>query len=183
MSAQQYLDMDRMAGVKHEYVDGVAYAMAGGTSTHNQLSARVIALLVNSLQGTACRVFSSDMRVQVEENRFFYPDATVGCDPRDAGPGIDILSYPKAIVEVLSRSTEPYDRGQKFEMYRGRDSLQDYVLISQREPVVDVFHRTGGEWVRHTYGQDDEVELPSIGIRFRVQEVYSGIQLPDATAT
>lgn len=178
MSVQQYLDMDRSAGVKHEYVDGVAYAMAGGSKAHNQLGAVVIFLLNQCLRGSECRVYSSDMRVKVDETHFFYADATVGCDTRDLGPG-DILLYPRVIVEVSSPSTETYDRGDKFEAYGSRDSLQDYVLISQRSALVEVRSRSRNGWTHQTYGADAVVGIPSIDVQFAVAELYAGVQLAD----
>jgi Uma2 family endonuclease len=175
MCPEQYLDMDRESGVKHEYVDGVAYAMAGGTRAHNQLAALMIARLASVLRGTEYRVYSSDMRVQVDA-RYFYPDVTVGCDSRDLGPG-DILRFPRVLVEVLSKSTEAYDRGHKFEMYRASESLREYVLVSQTRPSIEVYRRTGDEWIVHSYEGSDTVELGSIGLRFSVQEVYEGVDL------
>ncbi len=178
MTVAQYLDLDRMAGVKHEYVDGVAYAMAGGTKTHNRLARRAANLIEDRLRKPACLVYGLDMRVEVDENRFLYPDAVVSCDPADAGPG-DILLYPRVILEVLSDSTESYDRQGKFEMYRSRETLREYVLVSQRDRRVDVFTRTGEAWEARAYGPDGEVELRSLDVRFAVTDLYSGIPLED----
>lgn len=175
LTPQQYLDMDRVAGVKHEYVDGVAYAMAGGTRAHSQLEVRIGGLLDSALRGTECRVYSSDMRVQVED-RYFYPDASVSCDPRDLGPG-DILRYPRVIVEVLSEPTEAFDRSSKREMYQRCETLQEYVLVGQTHRSIEVFRLTGDEWVRRDFGPGDMVELSSIGVSFAVADAYEGIDM------
>lgn len=178
MTVRQYLDMDRVAERKHEYVDGLAYAMAGGSRTHGRLGVRVGRILDSALEGTACRVYSSDVRVRIHRARYFYPDASVSCDDRDLGPG-DILRFPRVAVEVLSRSTETYDRGRKFEMYQTCPTLQEYVLVSQREPSIEVQRRSCDVWQRHAFGLGEDVELSSVELKFAVATLYAGIELVD----
>ncbi len=174
MSVEEYLAFDRAADYKHEYIDGHVYAMAGGTRDHGLLGAVLITTVGQRLRGTDCRIYSSDMRVQVAATRFVYPDASVGCDPRDWGPG-DILNYPQVVFEVLSDSSEAFDRGEKFELYASCPSVQEYVLVNQRKPRIEVYRRSGDEWILHAFGAGDEVRLMSVDVTFSVHEVYENV--------
>jgi Uma2 family endonuclease len=175
MTVEEYLAFDRAAELKHEYVDGHAYAMAGGTKVHGFLSANAIAILRSAPDEVPCRVYTSDVRVQIADALYLYPDVSAGCDPRDLGPG-DILLYPRVVLEVLSDSTEAYDRGDKFALYRGCESLEECVLVSQRQASVEVYRRSIGGWTFHAFGPDDVVELDSLGLRFLVRELYAGVE-------
>ena len=114
MSVEDYLALDRNSvDARYEYIDGYAYMMSGGTLNHSTISINVTSLLRNLLRDGACRIYNSDARVRISAARYVYPDATVSCDERDRGTG-DTIYFPRLIVEVLSPSTEAYDRGQKF---------------------------------------------------------------------
>ena len=131
MSVEEYLESERHSAIKHEYVDGHVYAMAGGTRAHGVIAVNVTIALGNHLRGGPCRVYNSDVKVQLTETRYVYPDASVGCDERDRlDDDEDVVRYPPVVVEVLSSSTEAYDRGAKFALYRSSETLREYVLVS-----------------------------------------------------
>jgi Uma2 family endonuclease len=128
-----YLAFERTSAQKHEYYDGVIVAQAGGSATHNRITMNAINSLYTQLQNRPCTVYSSDMRVKIPQKKSDgYPDVSVVCGPeRFDDTGQEILINPTVIIEVLSPSTERYDRGKKFELYRTIDSLQEYLLIAQ----------------------------------------------------
>lgn len=179
----EYLIVEETSGVKHEFFDGCIYAMSGGTVEHAQLAASVIIALGTQLRGTGCRVFSSDLRVRVEASGLgTYPDAAVICGEiryDDAVKRTSALN-PRVLFEVLSDSTEAYDRGTKFAHYRSIPSLQEYVLVSHREQLIEVFRRPesgGEEWVRTEARRGRRVMLGSVEAALDVDELYAGVQL------
>jgi len=134
LSPADYLAAEAESPVKHEYRDGKVYAMAGGTDAHVTIALNLWALLRGHLRGGSCRAYALDMKARVEElNRFYYPDVMVTCDDRDRNNNT-FKCHPCLVVEVLSESTEAFDRGDKFSDYRHLVSLQEYVLISQVRP-------------------------------------------------
>ncbi|MEO7735523.1 MAG: Uma2 family endonuclease, partial [Kofleriaceae bacterium] len=149
MSYPEYLSLEAESETKHEYLDGEVFAMAGGTITHGALAGAVITALSNALRDRACRVLSSDVRVRSKATGMAtYPDITVVCQKIevDADDAHGVLN-PTIIVEVLSDSTEGYDRGAKAAHYRRIPSLREYVLVSQREPLIEVYRRNErGNW-------------------------------------
>ena len=175
VSVDEYLRQEEASDVRHEYIDGCMYLMPGGTVQHAALGVAVGASLRSRLRGTRCRVCSSDVRVLVEPDDYLYPGVTVACDERDQ-PLATFVSYPRVIVEVLSKSTEASDRGAKFKQYRSCDSLEEYVLVNSRETSVEVYRRSGDFWTYHTYSAEDDMELMSLGLRFPVAEIYEGIE-------
>jgi len=152
---EDYLDAERDAVVKHEWLDGVVYAMAGGSVEHGRLAANMIAALRNRLAGR-CTILSSDVMVFVRETNFAtYPDASVVCGPLDIktverhGKVIgEAVTNPTFLIEVLSESTEAYDRGEKFSHYMRVPSLQAYIIVAQTHRRIEVFHRprARGHW-------------------------------------
>src|SRR2546423_14289033 len=125
MSVEEYLESERHSAVKREYVDGHVYAMAGGTRAHGVIAVNVTIALGNHLRGGPCRVYNSDVKVQLTETRYVYPDVSVGCDERDRlNDDEDVVRYPTVAVEVLSSSTEAYDRGAKVALYRSTETLR-----------------------------------------------------------
>lgn len=173
MSVADYHAMERNShDVKHEYIDGLIYALAGGTANHAHIGHNAVSLLEEALGDSPCNVYSSDLRVRVTEARYVYPDASVTCDEGDQGE-IDIVQSPRVVVEVLSESTERYDRGRKFAYYRQCPTLEEYMLVSTDFQMVEVFSRTENGWTAyHAYGPGDEVELASIDVRFSVSALY-----------
>lgn len=171
----EYLAAERASETKHEFVNGLVYAMAGGSVQHGRLAARLARLVLNGLDGRPCDVFSSDVRVRIESTgRATYPDLSVVCGPRrTAADDPDALVNPVLVAEVLSDSTEASDRGEKWAHYQRVASLREYVLVSQHEPHVEVFRRReDGEWTYASYRERD-VELVSLGIRISMAELYA----------
>lgn len=178
MSAREFLEWERGQTVRHEFFRGEVFAMAGGSPRHNALSANVTAALVVGLRGKPCRVFSSDQRVAARgTEQYVYADVTVACGPLRIQPGTtDVLENPTCLVEVLSPSTEAYDRGLKWEGYRSIPSLQDYVLVSQDSPRIEHFQRdTDGSWHYRVAESSDVITL-SNGATLSVAEIFSGVE-------
>ena len=183
----EYLALEASSNVKHEFLDGQIYAMAGGTPEHAALAAAVIGLLFPALRAGRCRAHDADLRVRVPATGLTtYPDVTVICGPRELDPGDrQAVTNPTLIVEVLSRSTEDYDRGDKFDHYRQLPSLQQYVLVSFREPCVEVWTRDAGSdggavWTAAVAREGDVAVLASIGAALDVRELYEAAAEPDS---
>lgn len=176
---EDYLAVEEMSAVRHEYLDGEIFAMAGGTPEHAALAAAALVLLGERLRGGPCRPYSSDLRIRVSATGLAtYPDAAVICgEPaRDAASPTHVTN-PNVVVEVLSPSTADYDRGEKREHYQQLASLCEYVLISQDRREIEVFVRTDSGWTHRVHRADDEVELPSISVKFTVAELYDAAGL------
>jgi Uma2 family endonuclease len=177
MSAQAYLDWEATQELRHDFVDGEVFAMTGGTIHHNLISLNLASLLKSHLRGQGCRVFMVDVKVQISENGpYHYPDVMVSCDPRDKD-AIKLIRYPSLIVEVLSPSTEAYDRGTKFRHYRQLSTLQEYVLVEVEKIGVDRFSRLSSrKWELQTYtAAEEELELSSVGWQGTVDLLYEDI--------
>ncbi|WP_437683244.1 Uma2 family endonuclease [Sorangium sp. So ce131] len=178
----EYLALEASSNVKHEYLDGQIYAMAGGTPEHAALAAAVIGLLFPELRRGRCRAHDADLRVRVPATGLAtYPDVTVVCGPlqRDAQDE-QAVTNPTLIVEVLSRSTEEYDRGDKFEHYKRLASLRQYVLVSHRERSVEVWTRgIDGGWTSAIAREGDAAHLVSIGVWLDVRELYEAAAEPE----
>ncbi len=163
----------------YEYLDGYVYMMTGGSPDHAILSGNVIRILGNALQGRRCIVYSSDLYVELADNRVC-PDATVSCDPRDRGAQ-DAIRYPSLIVEVLSPSTEARDRGNKSLQYRSSPTIQEYMLISTDTCLIEVFRREKNDlWLLYTLGRDDTVQLHHLDVNFSVADVYQNTSIAEA---
>jgi Uma2 family endonuclease len=180
MSVKDYLALDREShDVRYEFIDGYAYMMSGGTLNHSTISINVTSLLRSLLRGNSCRVYNSDARVRLFESRYVYPDASVSCDERDRGTG-DMISSPRTVVEVLSPSTEAYDRGRKFVYYRSCPTIEEYVLVDTQRQAVDVYRRaTETLWTLHLFGPGDQLELASLNISFPMAALYENVTLPE----
>ncbi len=181
-----YLAIEQTSGRKHEWLDGQVYAMAGGTPTHSALSGRMIAAL-DALIGDRSRVVhTSDLKLRVPKTKLAsYADAVVVCGPasRDDQDPVAVTN-PLVIVEVLSDSTERWDRVEKFRHYRSLASLRDYVLVSQHEPHVEVYSRdTAGRWVMSEADAGGSVVVASLGGVIDVDRVYRGIELEPTDAS
>ena len=177
VSPQEYLDWEPLQTLRYEYVDGEIYAMTGGTLPHSEIAGNLIALLKPHLRGSGCRVLGSDGKIGVTDNGpFLYPDVSVACDRRDRG-ALKFARHPQLIAEVLSPSTEAYDRGEKFALYRRLESLKEYVLISSEAISVDVFRlNEKHRWELIPYGEGDEIQLLSVNLSFRVEQLYEDIE-------
>jgi Uma2 family endonuclease len=144
-TVDEYLAWERASQERHEYIDGRVSQMSGGIADHSSLSVNITSARHALLRGSACRVYNSDVRVRLSATRYVYPDVSVSCDPRDRGQTEDLQS-PCLIVEVLSPTTEAYDRGDKFGYYRACPSVQEYVLVNARRPEIELFRRAGAFW-------------------------------------
>jgi Uma2 family endonuclease len=175
MTYAEYLDLERASEVKHEYLRGEVFAMAGGTPEHSRLAANVIRELGSALRDRPCIVFTSDARIRiVATDRATYPDVSVVCDRIEpAADDPDAITNPVVIVEVLSDATEADDRGEKFAHYRRLPSLREYVLVSQRAARIEVYRRQPDQrWMLGEAGAGQTVALESLGVAVAVDEVY-----------
>jgi Uma2 family endonuclease len=184
LTAAEYLEIERAAETKSEFYDGRMFAMAGASLEHVLLAGNVAGVLSNQLRGRAFRVLGSDLRVKVSATGLYtYPDVSVVCgQPHLEDAYRDTLLNPVLIVEVLSPSTEAYDRGDKFAQYRWLESLQEYVLISQDRCRIERYLRQkdGQEWL-YTAVSDPagSITLASIGCELALAEVYYQVELSE----
>ncbi len=175
----EYLALEASSNVKHEFLDGQIYGMAGGTPEHAALAAAVIGLLFPQLRTGRCRAHDADLRVRTPSGLATYPDVTIVCGPRLRDPlDEQAVTNPTVIVEVLSRSTEDYDRGDKFEHYKGLLSLRHYVLVSHRERKLEVWTRDGDAFSYTVAVEGAAADLAAIGARLDVRELYEAAAEP-----
>lgn len=183
-SLAEYLEMELHSETRHEYVNGRIYEMSpGATSVHYRICLNLIGTLYNQTRNRSCHVFTGDARVKVSPTGMYtYPDISALCgEPRfENFKGVDTVLNPSVIIEVLSRTTEEYDRGDKFEHYSRLESLQEYVLVSQRRMRVEQFVRDGADW-RLSDLRDPEavLRLASIGCEIPLAEIYEGVEFPN----
>jgi Uma2 family endonuclease len=172
MTAAEYFIWEQTQTDRYEFWDGEVVAMSGGTRNHNRVSANFFRLLDDALNDRRCEVYINDVKVQIEPNRkFFYPDVVVTCDEGEDDPSL--VQFPCLIIEVLSPSTEGYDRGIKFAQYRRSATLQEYVLVQVNEPMVEVFRRNQvGQWVLSEYNLTDLLLLESINVEIAIADIY-----------
>ncbi len=173
---EEYLRLDRNSPVRHEYVDGQAYALAGGTLDLSTICVNLLSLLHQRMQEGPCRVYNSDARVRLSAMRYVYPDLSISCEPRERGR-TDILTAPRVVFEVLSPSTQEYDRGEKFGYYRECPSLQEYVLVASEQAAIEVYQRQeeGADWTLRAYGPGDAVTLASAPVSFPLDAAYANV--------
>ncbi|WP_133510615.1 Uma2 family endonuclease [Candidatus Thiosymbion oneisti] len=172
LTTDEYLEIERDAERRHEYLDGELVAMAGGSRAHNLLATRVARLFGNHLTGSPCRIFQFDMKVRIERaNRFYYPDILLCCNPLTADADDYFETDPKLIVEVLSPRTAAIDDGEKRVNYQTLDSLEEYLLLDPKTHEAILYRRSGAFWTRICLNPEDELELLSIGFRRDLAEV------------
>ena len=184
ITEEQYLAIDRAAEVRSEFVDGEMFAMAGGSMSHLRIQQNLAGELHAALRGNHCEALGFDCRIRVSSRAYVYADVTVVCgNPVMADGHNDILTNPVAIFEVLSPSTEKYDRGLKFQMYRTLDSLKEYLLVSQEQVHIEQYTRQpDGTWTFRDYqGPDAELKIDSIGVKIPLQGIYDRVDIPQAT--
>ncbi|MBC7880895.1 MAG: Uma2 family endonuclease [Anaerolineae bacterium] len=176
-SPDEYLQIEEKSPIKHEYVNGRLYAMVGASQAHNTIAGNLLTVLRSHIRGSGCRVFVSDMKVRIEQrNCYYYPDVVVSCDQRDQETPIS-LRFPRLIIEILSDSTEAFDRGDKFQDYQTIESLQEYVLISSKRQLVQCFRRNEeGLWVLESYTEDPGTfQLSSLNFSSRLEVLYEDV--------
>ena len=179
ITEKEYLVFEAKSKIKHEYMDGEIFAMAGATRRHNLATTNVSTELNLQLRETDCEVYASDFRVKIREGHHVYPDVAVACDDILTENNDTTLLNPIVVFEVLSKSTESRDRGDKAEDYFRLDSLQDYILVSQNRVRVEHFAKqTNSEWTLKIYeNPDDEIELKSLNCKIKLELIYLKIKL------
>ena len=180
LTAEEYLVLERGAETKSEYIDGEMVAMTGGTWNHGLIIGNVVFSLKNRLLRGPCAVIPNDLKVHAA-SEYFYPDVVVVCsEPALEEDRGDVLINPTLIVEVLSPTTESYDRGHKFELYRTLESLREYVLVAQDRPRVEHYLRQDGHVWLYTdlSGLDNSVSFASIGCSVPLAEIYDKVVFP-----
>jgi Uma2 family endonuclease len=177
LSPEEYLQMEEHSPIKHEYIDGQIYDLAGALDAHVTIALNLATDLRNHLRGSGCRVYISDMKAQIETlNRFYYPDVMVTCAQQDQETPA-YKKFPCLIVEVLSDSTEAFDRGDKFADYQQVESLHEYVLINTKRQRVECFRRNGeGLWILQSYSSEQRsFQLKSVDFEGTMEALYEDV--------
>lgn len=177
ISVEQYLDAEKSSDIRHEYVAGQIFAMAGASEDHSLIKGNIIAILRPHLRGSSCRAFVSDMKVKVKirnANIFYYPDIIVTCDPEDKERYFK--TRPNLIIEVLSNSTATIDKREKRINYQTIDSLKEYVIIYQNQIKVEVCRQDDqGNWSTEVLGKDDKLQLESVNLTLTMADIYEDV--------
>ena len=176
ISPEEYLKLEELSPIKHEYIRGEVYAMAGATESHVTICVNLVKTLTDHVRGNGCNLYTGDMKARIDTaSIYYYPDVMVSCDERDKAFK-SLKKYPCLIIEVLSDGTEGFDRGDKFADYQELETLQEYVLISQKRQRVECFRRNAeGLWVLTSYTQGSEVYLASIDFRTSIDTIYQAV--------
>lgn len=177
MTADDYLAWEELQEEKHEFVLGETFAMGGARREHVVVSLNMATSLKQHLRGTPCRTYISDMKLQVEQmDAYYYPDVMVSCDKSDQRAE-QFLTQPSLIVEVLSDSTEAYDRGDKFAAYRKISSLKEYVLVDIKNRRVECFVRTAdNDWLFHDYSSESVCRFSSVEVDVPLTDIFEDIE-------
>lgn len=175
VSVAEYLEGEKDSHVRHEYIDGQVFAMAGASDRHNRISINLTSKLDDHQGDGPCEVFMADMKVSVGESLFYYPDVVVACD----GPAADpyYRKQPRLIIEVSSPGTERIDRSEKLLAHKQVKSLKEYVIVSQHRVHVEVFRRGRGERWEVLTELDDDLSLESVGLTLKLSQVYRRARL------
>ena len=182
LTVQEYLELEAKSDVKHEFLNGEMFAMAGASRQHNDIGANITVRLGMQLLDGSCKLYGSDQRVQVEDTGLYtYPDVTVVCGPREySGVDPNALVNPRVIFEVLSPSTERHDRTTKVRHYSRIPTLQEYVLVSQTQPEILHLFRNGDTWSFDVlFELDDVLEFKSIAARLKLSDIYRDVPFPE----
>ncbi|MET0031235.1 MAG: Uma2 family endonuclease [Limnospira maxima] len=182
LSPDDYLKLEAQSSVKHEYIDGEVYAMAGATDTHVTIALNMAIALRNHLRGSSCRVYISDMKVRIQKaksERFYYPDILVTCDQRDRDTHT-YKQFPQLIIEVLSDSTEAFDRGDKYMDNQRLDSLQENIIIKTRHPRLEIFRRQDDSWLFNSYSLSEDTDdttfhIVSLDFTEQIAAIYEDV--------
>jgi Uma2 family endonuclease len=174
---ESYLAFDRASDEKHEFIDGNVCAMTGASENHNLINVNITIALGIQFRGRPCKLYANDMRVRLPSRNYVYPDIAVVCgEAQLEDEHLDTLLNPTVIIEVLSPSTESYDRGKKFEHYRALESLQEYLLVSQEQAHIERYIRQEDGWLlTEAKGMEASIELSSIGCALTLADVYDKV--------
>ena len=182
LTIEEYLEMEEKSDEKHEYHKGEVFAMSGPKLDHIRITMNMVALLKGALRGSGCEVFATDLRIYVEsEELLTYPDLSIVCGEPETRDDDDWnLTNPAVIVEVLSKSTMAYDRGTKFELYKGLVSLREYILVDSRSVSVEQFCKDGeGRWAFRKYDKlTDKIVVETVGVELTLEEIYENVRFP-----
>ena len=180
LSIEEYFQLDRESNeARYEYIDGQIRMLAGGTPNHAKIAANIIGVLFGLLTDTTCSIYTGDVHVSLSSARYVHPDVSVSCDEQDQDQK-EIIKHPCLVFEVLSPSTEAYDRGRKLALYRECPSIQEYVLVEAQFLWLEIFRREKNNlWTYHTFGTDDIVKLTSVGVQFPLKNIYRNVVLPE----
>jgi Uma2 family endonuclease len=172
IDVEDYFALDNtVKSARYEYIDGKLRMLAGGSPNHSIIANNIATILGYALRKKPCIVYNPDVRVQLTPTRYFHPDVTVGCDPRDADKE-DAIEYPRILVEVLSPSTEAIDRGEKLQLYLNCPTLEEYLLVGSQKKSVEVYQRSGKKWILSVYNAGDVIHLDSIDVEIPFDEIY-----------
>ena len=177
VSVEQYMELDQVSPVRYEYWEGQLVAMSGGNGDHALITTNIIAALRQHVKAP-CRLYNSDLKVQITADKFLLPDVHVTCEPADLVGKIQAVRSPRLIVEVLSPTTERADRGRKFFAYQRLPSMQEYVLVNYRVQLVEVFRRKERQWTYETYRSGEIVELLCLNLTIPVDVIYEETSIP-----
>lgn len=185
LSPEEYLAFERASEQKHEYANGEVFAMAGASREHSLLTTNLVRELSVALIERPCEVHASDMRVKIPSSRrYLYPDVSIVCsEPAFEDAELDTLLNPKVVIEVLSDSTEAYDRGEKFAYYRSVASIAEYVLVAQSRVRIEHFERQpSGTWLLTIFGAGEDLAIRSLSVRVQVDRIYLRVPFPASAA-
>lgn len=181
ITEQEYIEFERASTTKHEYYDGHIYAMTGASRVHNLIAGNTLAALHGQLRRKPCQIFPSDMRVKIRQTGLYtYPDLVIICgEPQFTDDALDTLLNPLVLIEILSPSTELYDRGMKFQHYRTIETLQDYILIAQDHCHIEQYTRQdNGQWLfQEAIGVEARITIHSIGCTLALEDVYEKVDI------
>ncbi|AFY62536.1 Uma2 family endonuclease [Synechococcus sp. PCC 6312] len=184
-SPEEYLEIEEKSDLKHEYRDGEIIEMAGGTTNHNEIAGNFYTFLKLALKGKKYRIYFGDVRLWIPQYRqFTYPDVMViQGEPIYEGKGTTTITNPMLIVEVLSPSTQDYDRGTKFTRYRSIPELRDYILIDQDQFAIEQFTKNPeGQWIlTDIHGEDSSLVFASLDLQIRLKDIYEGVKFAIAS--
>ena len=179
LTSAEYLALERKATTKSEYLNGRVYAMVGASREHNLIAVNMASELHGQLRERPCETYINDMRVKVAPAGLYtYPDVVVVCEnPRFEDDDLDTLLNPTVLIEILSPSTEAYDRGEKFAYYRQLESLREYLLVAQNRVCVERYFRQGAQWLLTEFSAlDDEIDLVSISCQLSLRAIYAKVE-------
>ena len=179
VSAEEYLIAERAALEKHEYYQGEIFAMSGASRNHNEIHTNVLGELYSKLKGRGCKPYGSELRIHIPKNTLYtYPDITIICGEMDlTDDQFDTATNPSIIIEILSKSTRNYDKGEKFTLYRDIESLQEYILVdSEKVHVEKHIRNTDNSWQLTDYRSlEDSITIPSVNVSLSLKDIYEGV--------
>jgi Uma2 family endonuclease len=180
ITVEEYFQLDSDPSNKYEYIDGYAVTMSANTVGQSRIAQNIVLELDRQLESGPCEIHTSNIRVHIAEyGNYVFPDATVSCEASDNQMDTEVLHSPRLVVEVLSPSTELYDRGSKFLMYQTLPSLQEYVLVSSRYQFVEIYRRQADDtWTYQTYRPEQLIKLESLGLELTFEEIYERVPVP-----